>query len=112
MRTLLLSAALFLSVPTAFACPMRDAAEFAAAVEGVRQAEGTKVAFNVEGLTCNDCSTKVTKALKNIEGVNAAAVDYQTGRAEIAFDAGKTTPDALLEVIIKAGYKAEADNKA
>jgi copper chaperone CopZ len=49
----------------------------------------------------------VTAALKNIEGVNAAAVDYQTGRAEVSFNGDKTSAEALLKAIRGTGFKAE-----
>ena len=106
MRSLLMVGLLGLSVP-AMACPMADKAEYEEALKEVHAAQGTKVAFDVSGMTCGGCTTKVSDALKKIEGVSAAAVDYQTGRAEIAFDAAKTTSAALLEAIAATGFKAK-----
>ncbi len=102
----LIGFALFTSTPV-FARPMQDAAAYQEAATKVQAAEGTQVAFNVDGLTCGDCSTKVTKALQAIEGVVAAAVDYQTGKALVAYDASKTDEVALLKAIEKTGYQAK-----
>jgi copper chaperone CopZ len=95
-----------LSAPV-LACPMSDKADYEEALKEVQTAEGTKVTFEVVGMTCGGCTAKVTDALKKIDGVRAAAVDYQTGRAEIAYNEAKTTSDALLEVIRSTGFKAE-----
>lgn len=104
------SALLGLTLLTAqpvYACAMQDAAAFQEAATKVRASEGTQVAFNVEGMTCGDCSTKLGKALSEVEGVTAAAVDYQTGEALIAFNSDKVDAAALLKVIEKNGYAAK-----
>ncbi len=105
MLTALLGLSL-LSQPV-HACKMMDAAAYQEAAAEVKATEGTQIAFSVEGLTCGDCSTKVTKALTEVEGVLAAAVDYQSGEALIAFDSSKTSAEALLKVIEKTGYAAK-----
>lgn len=105
MRSIALAAALMFAAP-ALACPMQDAAEFRAAAEKVEAADGTKLTLDVKGLTCGDCSNKVTAALSGVEGVVAAAVDYQTGLAQIAFDESKTTAKKLLAAVKKSGYEA------
>ena len=52
-------------------------------------------------------SAKVATALKGVDGVLAAAVDYQTGEAVVAFDGQKTDAAALLAAITETGYTAE-----
>lgn len=106
----LIAGSLGLSSP-AFACPGADAAAYKAAAERVKAAEGSKASFAVNGMHCGDCSDKVTAALKGVDGVTAAAVDYQTGRTEVAYDAKKVSPDALLKAIESTGYKAELAEK-
>jgi copper chaperone len=111
IRALLLGTALFLAAaPAADACPMQDAAAYASAVEKVKSADGEKVVLKVEGLSCGDCSSKVATALKKIDGVTEAAVDYQTGEAQIAFDKEKTNSEALLKVIADTGYTATVNS--
>lgn len=106
LRSLFVASALFFATP-ALACPMADAAAFARAAEAVKSADGAKVSLAVEGLKSGGCSEKVTMALKSVDGVTAVAVDYQTGRAEIAYDAAKVSVDALLQAVSGTGYTAE-----
>ena len=80
--------------------------EAEAEAEDITKAPGTHVALAVTGMTCGACSTKVTAALKALEGVNAVTVDHETGKAEVAFDEAKTTTDAMIAAIEKLSFKA------
>ncbi len=104
-------AALLFSVPAA-ACPMQDAQAYQQAAEKVDATEGTKVVLAVSGLTCGSCSDKLTKELTALDGVKAAAVDYQTGEAKIAFVEGETDVDALIKAIEAAGFTATVSTPA
>jgi copper chaperone CopZ len=111
IRTLALLAGFSLISSPAFACPAADAAAFAAAAETVQKTTGTKASFKVAGLTCGSCSDKVTAALDKLEGVIAAAVDYQTGEAKVAFDSEKTNPKKLLAAIKATGFDVQLDDQ-
>ena len=106
MLRIVFGLALFASTP-AFACKRQDAAAYQEAAQEVHAADGTKATFTIEGLSCGDCSDKVTASLRGIEGVHAAAVDYQSGEAVVAYDAAQTSPEALLAAIQEAGFSAE-----
>lgn len=80
LRALLLSSVIIGATP-ALACPMADAAAFAAAAE------------------------KITAALTAAPGVRAVAVDHQTGRAEIAYDRKVTAAETLMEKVRSLGYQ-------
>ena len=104
-RTLILIVGLgFAMMNTADACPMADAAAFQEAAEKVKNADGSKVTFVISGMSCGSCSTKVVDALNAVDGVVLSAVDYQTGRVEIAYDAAKTTVTKLEETLVGTGY--------
>ncbi|MGC6492206.1 MAG: heavy-metal-associated domain-containing protein [Myxococcota bacterium] len=105
IRALALTAGLFFAAP-ALACPMADAAAFAAAAEKVEAAKGTKINLTVEGMTCGDCSDKLSKKIGEMAGVNAVAADYQTGRTVVAVDASKVKAEAIIAVIKAEGYTA------
>lgn len=77
----------------------------------VSKADGTKVALDVKGMSCGACSKKVTAALEAIEGVNAVAVDHETGRADVAFDDKKTNTDAFIAAITALDFKASLPEK-
>jgi copper chaperone CopZ len=68
--------------------------------------EGETVVIAVAGMTCGGCSDKVTKALKDTEGVNSATVSYKSGSATIRYEAKTTTPNQLVQVITNSGFKA------
>ena len=62
-----------------------------------------------KNMTCGSCSEKVTAKLSGLEGVHAAATDYQTGRTEIAYDDGKTNAEALVKAVKDLGFKARVN---
>jgi len=105
MRHLMIGAALLFATP-ALACPMADKAAYEAAAEKVEAAQGTKVVLAVEGMHCGACSEKIVAALSGIEGVVAAAADYQTGETKVAIDATKVEAAKLLAAIEGVGFKA------
>ena len=69
----------------------------------VSKADGTQLALAVTGMHCGKCSSKITVALTNVDGVNAASVDHEKGTAQIAYDAKKTNPEALIKAIAAVG---------
>jgi mercuric ion transport protein len=91
---------------SANACPMADAAAYKTELQTVQTTAGTKLAFSVKGMTCGSCSTKINKALKEVDGVVASAVDYQSGEVHVSIDASKTNEGAVLTAITSTGFKA------
>ena len=80
----------FSTLNSADACPMADAAAFQEAAAKVAATEGAHASFVLNGMTCGSCSSKVATHLNGVDGVLASAVDYQTGKVEVAFDSAKT----------------------
>ena len=66
----------------------------------------TSTIISVEGMTCAACVKRVEKAIKQIEGVSAVAVNYGTEQAEIKYTAQPVTFEQLQAAIVKAGYAA------
>ncbi len=60
----------------------------------------------IEGMTCGSCVSAITKALKDLPGVQAASVDLKTKRAQVRHQPDKVTLDTLVATINKLGYKA------
>ena len=58
------------------------------------------------GMHCASCAGRIEKALSKAEGVESCSVNYATTRATVNYDAGKTNPTALRDVVKKAGYDA------
>ena len=64
------------------------------------------ITLNIDGMTCNGCVASVTKILQGVDGVASAEVSLADKRAEGAFDAEKTSVDALIAAVEDGGYDA------
>ncbi len=58
----------------------------------------------IEDMHCASCALTIEKALKKLNGVENANVNYASGKALIEFDSGKTDEKKIEETINKAGY--------
>lgn len=62
--------------------------------------------FKVTGMSCGHCRQKVEHALKQVDGVYAAIVDLQDGKAEVDFNDDEVTTQQLVASVVQAGYGA------
>jgi P-type Cu+ transporter len=58
------------------------------------------------GMHCAACASRIEKALTDTPGVSSAGVNFATARATVAFDPGRTGPEALRKAIRGEGYDA------
>ncbi|WP_322012461.1 heavy metal translocating P-type ATPase [Paraburkholderia sp. J12] len=66
----------------------------------------TRVAeFEIHGMTCAACATRVEKALARVPGVARASVNLATEKATVE-TGGDVAPEALVGAVEKAGYEA------
>lgn len=72
---------------------------------------GKKIILGISGLHCASCVLPIEKALKSLDGVRSAEVNYATGKAYIVYDPAKTGPERLCQVIERSGYKAEPEKQ-
>lgn len=74
-----------------------------------------KAEFDIFGMTCAACSSRVEKVLNKQEGVNLATVNLATESATIEYNPGLTDEQTLVGKIQNLGYdakpKAEAEEK-
>src|SRR5713101_3111296 len=63
------------------------------------------VKLSVRGMTCADCTGKVKTALEGVPGVTKAEVSLEKNEAAVTYEKGKTTPEALVKAVQKAGFK-------
>ena len=76
----------------------------AAAVTTSAWAAGNRTAtLSVDNMDCAVCPITVRKALEKVPGVESAKVDFKSKLAVVAFDASKTTPEALTKATADAG---------
>ena len=105
-KTLTIVAGLLLATP-ALACPYSDGQAYNAAAAQVDEADGTKLVLAVEGMSGHGCAAKLAKAVEDLDGVKAVAVNFQTGEAKVAFVEDTPDKDAILKAIEEAGYTAK-----
>ena len=70
------------------------------------EATTARVDLPLLGMHCASCASRIEKALNKAEGVESCSVNYATTRATVNYDADKTNPTALREVVQKSGYDA------
>ncbi|MDL2352648.1 MAG: heavy metal translocating P-type ATPase [Pseudomonadota bacterium] len=70
---------------------------------------GTRLSLPVEGMTCASCVGRVERALKALPGVQTAAVNLATERADIIFT-GLADALAAVRAIESAGYTVREES--
>lgn len=65
----------------------------------------TKVVLQVGGMHCASCASNIEKALKSLEGVQSAAVNFNTSKAAVSYDPAKVTLELLRKIVADAGYR-------
>ncbi len=68
------------------------------------------VDFSVNGMDCASCVAHVERAMKGVPGVRSANVSLARGRASVAFDPSKTTPEAIAAAATDAGYPSAPES--
>lgn len=67
----------------------------------------TETTFIVEGMTCNECVSKVESVLNELQGVKKVEVSLKNKQATVKYDKEKVTVEELIKNVEKAGFKAE-----
>ncbi|MCZ8535284.1 heavy metal translocating P-type ATPase [Psychrobacillus psychrodurans] len=65
-----------------------------------------KVEFDITGMTCAACSTRIEKGLNKIEGVAIANVNLALEKATIEFNPSEVTVGDIIAKVEKLGYGA------
>ena len=65
------------------------------------------VRFPVAGMTCSSCAGRITRALKNVDGVSRVRVDLGRETATVHRSVGLVTDEALEAAVASAGYRAD-----
>lgn len=59
--------------------------------------------YNITGMSCAACSTRIEKAVENIDGVDSCSVNLLTNSMSVE---GKASADNIISAVEKAGYGA------
>ena len=66
-----------------------------------------KKRFNLEDLDCANCAAKMEAAIKKIDGVHDASVNFLTQKMMV--DADDARFDAIMDEVVKVCKKVEPD---
>lgn len=70
------------------------------------QVETEKIEFDISGMTCAACATRIEKVLNKQDGVQQATVNLANEAAVITFYTGSITDEDIIKVVDRLGYKA------
>lgn len=56
------------------------------------------------GMTCGSCASKISDALKKVQGVAATEVDVENGWVIVGYDTNAAQPEKLAEKVKETGY--------
>lgn len=65
------------------------------------------VTFNIQGMACGGCATKIENALSQQAGVVTVKVSLADANAKINFDDGQTNEDILKSVIENLDFEVQ-----
>ena len=65
--------------------------------------------LKILGMTCAACTIATEKAVKKLEGVQEASVNFSTEKMNVSYDESKVNLQNIKEAITKAGYEAFAE---
>ena len=63
----------------------------------------------IDGRTCINCQKRIENCLRKRVEIKEAEVSYETGTAEILYDANKITLQEIIRIINGLGYDAKAE---
>lgn len=66
-----------------------------------------KVRFQIEGMTCQACASRIEKVLNKKDFVKSAGVNFASEEAQVTFDDSKTSAADIAKIIEKTGYGAK-----
>jgi P-type Cu+ transporter len=61
--------------------------------------------LKIGGMTCSACAKAVERAVKKVEGVSEASVNFATEKLHVSYDGNKTNHDTVKSAVKKAGYE-------
>ncbi len=64
-----------------------------------------RIAFTIEGMSCNHCKNSIESAVRALEGVTGAEVSLAQNQVTITFDSNTVTREDLESAITNAGYR-------
>ena len=64
-----------------------------------------KVEFDISGMTCAACATKIEKRISKMDGVSSATVNFALETLTANYDGSQTNPNEMMANVKKMGYE-------
>lgn len=68
-----------------------------------------KVSFDVSGMTCAACATKIEKRINKMDGVSKATMNFALEKLAVDYDSKQVQPQEMMAAIKKMGYELMLD---
>ena len=65
-----------------------------------------KEKFDVTGMTCSACSSRVEKCVRKLEGVEDVSVNLLTNSMQVEYDDAVIPEQGIIDAVVHAGYGA------
>lgn len=69
----------------------------------------TKQLIKIEGMSCAACANRIEKAVKKLEGIEEASVNFATETLSVSYHEASISKETIEEAIVKAGYKVHKE---
>jgi len=67
------------------------------------------IRFPIVGMTCISCVSRITRAVRKLDGVESIRVDLGSDSAEVAFEPSRTSLSAIADIVHRAGYESQLE---
>lgn len=71
-----------------------------------------EVSFNIQGMTCANCSLAIEKAFRRAEGIENATINLPLEKGFVRYDPAAMDEQAVLDIVASAGYSATLEGNA
>lgn len=70
-----------------------------------------KQKFDITGMTCSACSTRVEKSVSKLSGVSKTSVNLLTNSMQIEYDEKQLNDEKIIQTVVHEGYGASIQGK-
>ena len=65
------------------------------------------IRFPVAGMVCGSCVSRITRAVRRLDGVSGVRVDLEGETVTVRLERGSVSDAALAAAVAEAGYEAD-----
>ena len=70
-----------------------------------------KEKFDVTGMTCSACSSRVEKCVSKLSGAEKVSVNLLTNSMQVEYDENVLREGQIIDAVVKAGYGASVQGE-